>query len=81
MLASDAFSAVQEASSNSGKEEKIYDREEVKKITNRWNIFSLLNKVTLLLLEIQNQILICIYHCNIIVLILANYTYNSEGNC
>jgi hypothetical protein len=35
MLASDAFSAVQEASSNSGKEEKIYDREEVKKITNR----------------------------------------------
>ena len=35
MLASDAFSAVHEASSNSGKDEKIYDREEVKKITNR----------------------------------------------
>jgi hypothetical protein len=36
MLAADAFSAVHEATSNSGKGEKIYDLEEVKKVTNRF---------------------------------------------
>ena len=39
MLAADAFSAIHEASSNNGngngKEAKIYDLEEVKKVTNR----------------------------------------------
>jgi hypothetical protein len=36
MLAADAFSAVYEASSsNNGKETKIYDLDEVKKVTNR----------------------------------------------
>ncbi len=42
MLAADAFSAVHEATSNSGKGEKIYDLEEVKKVTHRFVFTSLL---------------------------------------
>jgi hypothetical protein len=35
MLAADAFSAVHEASSNNTKKEKIFDVEEVQKVTKR----------------------------------------------
>jgi hypothetical protein len=35
MLAADAFSAIYEASSNTTKDQKIYDHQEVKKVTNR----------------------------------------------
>ena len=37
MLAADAFSAVHEASSNSDKGQKIYELDEVKKITQRYS--------------------------------------------